>query len=73
MTVESAKAQTLSICEQLAAIETKIGETCGLVLKAGMNMEYGKAKEAYSGALMLDDMVTALAADIRRLGRELRH
>lgn len=72
MSKEAVREGALAIGEQLAAIETSISRIMGAVMTAAIHHSSAAADPTQAEADRLDDMVTALAADLRRFRKALR-
>ena len=66
------KDHALTIGEQLAAIEDSIGQIAGRVMRAASTGRSGNLEIAIGQASMLDDQVTALVVDLRRMRKAMR-
>lgn len=72
MSREAAKDAALSIGSQLATIESNIGRCAGMVMQAAIHSQPSVLTSAIREAEMIDDQVTALIVDIRRMRRAMQ-
>lgn len=66
------KEHALSIGSQLAAIESNVARCMSMVMQAAIHGQSGVLDSAIKEADLIDDQVTALWGDLRRMRKAMR-
>ena len=69
---EPVKDHALSIGSQLASIEDNVARCMSMVMQAAIHGQSGVLDSAIKEAELLDDQVTALWADLRKMRKAMR-